>query len=87
MADYSRATMLQALAAHPTFVASNVGLRLMHQEAGERLVPGLPNRFGGFRPAYRGAPAVGEHTDEVFGGLVGYSKAEIDRFRNQGVVG
>ena len=73
--------------ADPAFVASNVGLRLMHKEAGERLVPGLPVHFSGFTPVYRGAPVLGEHTDEVLGGLLGYSKGEIDRFRNQGVVG
>jgi crotonobetainyl-CoA:carnitine CoA-transferase CaiB-like acyl-CoA transferase len=35
---------------------------------------------------YRGAPALGEHTDEVLGGLLGYSRQEIDRFREQGVI-
>jgi benzylsuccinate CoA-transferase BbsF subunit len=73
--------------ADPAFAASNVGLKLMHKEAGERLVPGLPTYFSGFAPVYRGAPALGEHTDEVLGGLLGYSSQEIDRFREQGVVG
>ncbi len=73
--------------ADPAFVASNAGLRLTHKEAGERLVPGLPTHFSGFTPVYRGAPALGEHTDEVLGGLLRYSQGEIDRFRSQGVVG
>jgi crotonobetainyl-CoA:carnitine CoA-transferase CaiB-like acyl-CoA transferase len=61
--------------------------RLMHKEAGEWLIPGLPTYFGGFAPMYRGAPALGEHTDEVLGALLGYSRQEIDRLREQGVVG
>jgi benzylsuccinate CoA-transferase BbsF subunit len=70
----------------PAFAASNVGQRLTHKESGERLIPGLPARFGGFVPVYRGAPALGEHTDEVLGGLLGYSSGEINRLREQGVV-
>ncbi len=73
--------------ADPAFVASNAGLRPTHKEAGERLVPGLPTHFSGFTPVYRGAPALGEHTNEVLGGVLGYSQGEIDRFRNQGVIG
>jgi crotonobetainyl-CoA:carnitine CoA-transferase CaiB-like acyl-CoA transferase len=72
--------------ADPAFGASNIGHRLIHKEAGERLVPGLPTYFSGFAPVYRAAPALGEHTNEVLGEL-GYSSQEIDRFRDQGVLG
>ena len=73
--------------ADPAFVASNLGLRLTHKEAGERLVPGLPTHFSGFTPQYRGAPELGQHTDEVLGNLLGYSSQEIARLRDQGVLG
>jgi benzylsuccinate CoA-transferase BbsF subunit len=72
--------------ADPVFEASKVGVQLTHKEAGQRLVPGLPARFSDFTPHYRAAPALGEHTEEVLTGLLGYSVEEIARLREQGVV-
>jgi len=72
--------------ADPAFAAPEVPLRLIHKEAGERMVPGLPTRFSGFSPQYRAAPALGEHTEEVLTSLLGYSSDEIARLRDQGVV-
>jgi crotonobetainyl-CoA:carnitine CoA-transferase CaiB-like acyl-CoA transferase len=39
------------------------------------------------RPSIRDdAPAIGQHTDEVLGGLLGLSAAELTGLREQGVV-
>jgi benzylsuccinate CoA-transferase BbsF subunit len=72
--------------ADPAFHASKVGITLTHKEAGQRLIPGLPVHFSGFAPVYRGAPALGEHTDEVLSEVLGYTGAEIRRLREQGVI-
>ena len=34
----------------------------------------------------RGAPCLGQHNDEVFGGILGLSAAEIDELRADGVI-
>ena len=34
----------------------------------------------------RGAPCLGQHNDEVFGGLLGLSASEIDQLRADGVI-
>jgi len=31
-------------------------------------------------------PSVGQHNDEVYGGLLGLSKADIATFKEQGVI-
>jgi formyl-CoA transferase len=58
---------------------------LKHGEVGERVVPGLPVRFSGIDLEYRGAPMIGEHTDEVMREF-GYSEAEIARLKEAKVL-
>jgi crotonobetainyl-CoA:carnitine CoA-transferase CaiB-like acyl-CoA transferase len=49
-------------------------------------VPGLPVQFSGIDLDYRGAPMIGEHTEEVMGELLGYSTAEIARLKEAKVL-
>ncbi len=74
------------LMADPAMVESGMNMELDHQEAGKRVIPVLPVTFSGFTPNYYGAPAIGEHTDEVLSGLLGYSADEIARLRKEGGV-
>jgi benzylsuccinate CoA-transferase BbsF subunit len=64
----------------PVFAESGMLVKLKHGEVGERVVPGLPVRFSGIDLEYRGAPMIGEHTDEVMR-EVGYSAEEIARLK------
>ena len=61
-------------------------VKLKHSEVGERVVPGLPVEFGAIDLEYRGAPMIGEHTDEVLTELLGYSAAEIARLKEAKVL-
>jgi crotonobetainyl-CoA:carnitine CoA-transferase CaiB-like acyl-CoA transferase len=70
----------------PVFSESSMLVNLKHGEVGERVVPGLPVRFSGIDLDYRGAPMVGEHTDEVMSELLGYSAAEIARLKEAKVL-
>ena len=58
-----------------------------HAEMGKVRVDGLPVRFS--RTPWvieRGAPCVGEHTEEVLTGLLGLDPAEVAALREEGVV-
>lgn len=70
----------------PAFVASGMMVKLVHKESGERMIPGLPVKFSAIEPDYRAAPAIGEHTDEVLTGLLGYSPEEVERLRSSKVI-
>jgi crotonobetainyl-CoA:carnitine CoA-transferase CaiB-like acyl-CoA transferase len=68
------------------FTESGMLVKLKHSEVGERVVPGIPVRFGGIDLDYRGAPAIGENTEEVLSELLGYSAEEISRLREAKVL-
>ncbi len=70
----------------PVFSRSSMLVKLKHSEVGERVVPGLPVGFGAIDLEYRGAPMIGEHTDEVLSELLGYSAAEIARLKEAKVL-
>jgi benzylsuccinate CoA-transferase BbsF subunit len=72
--------------ADPAMVESGMNMELDHKEVGKRVVPVLPVSFSGFTPNYYGAPDIGQHTDEVLTGLLGYSAQEIARLRDEGGV-
>ena len=57
-----------------------------HPKGEEVRVVGVPMRFSATPGTIRSSPpAVGEHTDEVLGGI-GYAEEEIRRLRDEGVV-
>jgi crotonobetainyl-CoA:carnitine CoA-transferase CaiB-like acyl-CoA transferase len=61
--------------------------KVRHTKMGEVRVDGLPVHFS--RTDWkieRGAPCVGEHTDEVLSELLGYDADEIARLHEEGVV-
>lgn len=72
--------------ADPAMIESGMNVELDHKEVGRRVIPTLPVTFSGFKPNYYGGPAIGEHTDEVLTGLLGYSPEEIARLREEGGV-
>jgi benzylsuccinate CoA-transferase BbsF subunit len=70
----------------PAFTESGMLVKLKHSEVGERVVPGIPVRFGAIDLDYRGAPAIGENSDEVLRDLLGYSAEEIARLKEAKVL-
>jgi formyl-CoA transferase len=47
------------------------------------IVPQVPDDPGAIRWA---GPAVGAHNEEIYGGLLGFSAAEIARLREEGTI-
>jgi CoA:oxalate CoA-transferase len=61
--------------------------RLNHPELGDIVVPTSPLRFhGADRVATTPSPTIGQHNDEVYGGWLGLSAAEIAGLRRDGVI-
>jgi formyl-CoA transferase len=52
---------------------------------GTYLTVGSPIKFSGFKPDIKGAPLLGEHTDDVLGAL-GYDAGAIAAMREKQIV-
>jgi benzylsuccinate CoA-transferase BbsF subunit len=74
------------LAADPAFRASEMMITREHGESGARAVPGLPVKFSAIEPDYRGAPRIGEHSDEILATLLGMGAEEIARLKEGKVI-
>jgi len=70
----------------PALRESGMLVELDHPESGKRIVPGLPVTFSAMQPDYRPAPAIGQDSEQVLGELLGYSRAEIARLRDEKVI-
>ncbi|MGD0116664.1 MAG: CoA transferase [Candidatus Binatus sp.] len=70
----------------PVFAESSMLVNLKHGEVGDRVVPGLPVRFSDIDLEYRGAPMIGEHTEQLMSELLGYSAEEVERLRQAKVL-
>ncbi len=58
-----------------------------HPELGEIVVPTTPLRLHGTdKVETRPSPTIGQHNDEIYGGWLGLSAAEIAELRTGGVI-
>jgi len=73
--------------ADPQVQARGMIATQQHPLAGEVLMPASPLRFSA-TPVEAGAPAplLGQHTEEILGGLLGLGEAEVVALRREGVV-
>ena len=72
--------------ADPAFAASGMMIVRAHGDSGERAVPGLPVKFSALEPDYRGAPRIGQDSEEVLSGLLGMSPADVARLKEEKVL-
>jgi benzylsuccinate CoA-transferase BbsF subunit len=70
----------------PALRESGMLIELAHPESGTRIVPGLPVGFSAMQPDYRPAPAIGADSEDVLGDLLGYSREEITRLRENKII-
>jgi crotonobetainyl-CoA:carnitine CoA-transferase CaiB-like acyl-CoA transferase len=74
--------------AHPHLQARGYLEDVHNEVVGTHPVPGMPFRMSGVdRWIRQGAPLVGEHNDEVLGGLLGLSQDELTRLTEAGIIG
>jgi crotonobetainyl-CoA:carnitine CoA-transferase CaiB-like acyl-CoA transferase len=77
---------LQEVFADPQVRARGVVVEMDHASGQKVKVVANPVRLSATPPAYRSPPPVlGQHTEEVLGGVLGMSEAEIAALRSKGV--
>ncbi len=79
-------TVAQALA-DPQVEARRMVVTVNHPVCGPVKIAGNPVKMAG-TPAerYRPAPLLGQHTEEVLGEMLGYTRAQVEAMRSAGVV-
>jgi crotonobetainyl-CoA:carnitine CoA-transferase CaiB-like acyl-CoA transferase len=78
---------LDQVFADPQVIARGLRLDLPHQVGVPAPSIASPIRMSETPPSYRRAPpALGQHTAEILGELLGLSAADIDALRAKGIV-
>ena len=58
-----------------------------HDEMGEALLyPGSPYVLSGYRPGIHRAPLIGEHSEDIYFGELGFSREELALLKQAGVI-
>lgn len=57
-----------------------------HPRMGPVKMLGAPVKVSGFKPEYTPGPALGAHNQEILGGLLGLTDAELETLRTEGVI-
>ena len=71
----------------PQLEARAFWAELDHPDVGRRRYPGNPIKLSETPVTYRfGAPCLGQHNEEVLGGLLGMSSAELAELQEAGVI-
>jgi benzylsuccinate CoA-transferase BbsF subunit len=74
------------LMADEVFQSTGMMKTLESGESGPRAVPGLAARFSALEPDYRGAPRIGQDSEEVLSELLGMSASDVARLKEQKVI-
>ncbi|TNJ61618.1 CoA transferase [Paenibacillus hemerocallicola] len=71
---------------HPLLRERDMIVSVDHASFGEVSMIGTPIKVSGRKPDYRAAPALGADNEEIYGGLLGLSRAELDRLAAERIV-
>jgi CoA:oxalate CoA-transferase len=78
---------IDAVAVDPQVLYRAMIAEIPHKRLGKWRVANTPFKFDGIPSHPQGAsPDLGEHTDEVFQGILGYAPSQVARLRSLGVV-
>ena len=62
-------------------------MEIDHPVAGKLMYPGLPFKLTNGAPTGNcGAPLLGQHNEDVYCGRLGYSKQDLTKLREAGVI-
>ncbi len=84
---YSRIMTMADISTDPHYMAREMVIEVPHPTLGSLPQPGVVPKLSRSpgRVTHAGA-ALGEHTDEILGGLLGFSQEEIATLRQEGVI-
>lgn len=82
-----RVNTMDKVFAHPQIEPREMVVEIDHPTSGKIKVVGIPVKYSETMGSIRiPPPLLGQHTDEVLSGLLGYSREEIDTLRQEKVV-
>ena len=61
-------------------------VELEHPKLGQLLYPGLPFKMSQTPGEMERAPLLGEHNEEIYCHLLGYTKSDLDKLREEGII-
>lgn len=71
----------------PQTKARDFFVEIEHPVAGKLMYPGLPYKLSNAVPSHNhGAPLLGQHNEEVYCGRFGYSKQDLIKLREAGII-
>jgi formyl-CoA transferase len=77
---------MKELAEEPSLRASGTVVEVDHPERGKYLTVGNPIKLSDSPSDVDRAPLLGEHTDDILGGVLGMSAEEIAAAKEEGAV-
>jgi crotonobetainyl-CoA:carnitine CoA-transferase CaiB-like acyl-CoA transferase len=84
----AKLTSPRELLSNPHMVARGYLEHVTNAVVGTHPVPSMPWRMSGVdRWIRQGAPLVGEHNEQVLGGILGLSAHDLDRLTTAGIIG
>lgn len=87
-APCGRVLLREEVAEDPQLRSRGMVIELIDADLGSVRVPGIPFKMSETPPEVkRTAPRLGEHTLDILVSLLGYSRAEVDDLKRQGIVG
>ena len=70
----------------PHLIERGMVVPMEHPMRGRFMMPGNPVRLSGSPSEVTRAPLLGEHNDEVYGALLGFSPGDLADLRRAGVI-
>ena len=62
-------------------------MEVEHEDTGKLTYPGVPYRFSEIqREAPAAAPLLGQHNEEIYCGRLGYTKRDLARMKEAGII-
>jgi formyl-CoA transferase len=78
---------MKEIAEEPSLRATGTVVEVDHPKRGKYLTVGNPIELSDSPPEIRRSPLLGEHTDEILAGVLGFSEEEIRELKVSGALG